>query len=47
LSVCIYNAPQQGLKPYLSQQRTGRIKDNAADFDEAFELFDLLGEEVK
>jgi hypothetical protein len=43
---------RKGLKPQLVLDQSlddhfGRIKDNAADFDEAFELFDLLSEEVK
>lgn len=43
---------RKGLKPQIVLDQSlddhfGRIKDNAADFDEAFELFDLLGEEVK
>jgi superfamily II DNA or RNA helicase len=43
---------RKGLKPQTVLDQSlddhfGRIKDNAADFDEAFELFDLLSEEVK
>ena len=42
---------RKGLKPQLVLDHSlddhfGRIKDNAADFDEAFELFDLLQPEV-
>ena len=38
---------RKGLKPQMVLDQSlddhfGRIKDNAADFDEAFELFDLL-----
>lgn len=43
---------RKGLKPQTVLEQSledhfGRIKDNAADFDEAFELFNLLSEEVK
>lgn len=43
---------RKGLKPQTVLEQSledhfGRIKDNAADFDEAFELFNLLGEEIK
>lgn len=43
---------RKGLKPQTVLDQSledhfGRIKDNAADFDEAFELFNLLGEEIK
>lgn len=43
---------RKGLKPQTVLDQSiddhfGRIKDNAADFDEAFELFDLLTEEAK
>ncbi|MBS1636046.1 MAG: DEAD/DEAH box helicase [Bacteroidetes bacterium] len=43
---------RKGLKPQTVLEESledhfGRIKDNAADFDEAFELFSLLSEEVK
>lgn len=43
---------RKGLKPQTVLDQSledhfGRIKDNAADFDEAFELYNLLGEEVK
>jgi len=43
---------RKGLKPQTVLEESqddhfARIKDNAADFDEAFELFNLLSEEVK
>lgn len=43
---------RKGLKPQTVLDQSledhfGRIKDNAADFDEAFELFNLLSEEIK
>jgi superfamily II DNA or RNA helicase len=46
------DALRKGLKPQVVVDQSledhfGRIKDNAADFDEAFELFNLLSEEMK
>jgi hypothetical protein len=43
---------RKGLKPQVVIDESiddhfGRIKDNAADFDEAFELYNLLNEEMK
>ncbi|MBK9286037.1 MAG: DEAD/DEAH box helicase family protein [Sphingobacteriaceae bacterium] len=45
-------ALRKGLKPQIVLEQSledhfARIKDNAADFDEAFELFNLLNEEMK
>jgi superfamily II DNA or RNA helicase len=45
-------AVRKGLKPQIVldeslEDHFARIKDNAADFDEAFELFKLLSEEMK
>ena len=45
-------ALRKGLKPQVVLDQSledhfARIKDNAADFDEAFELFNLLNEEMK
>ncbi len=45
-------ALRKGLKPQVVldqslEDHLGRIKDNAADYDEAFELFNLLTEEMK
>ncbi len=40
------NKPQLVLDESI-EDHFGRIKDNAADFDEAFELFNLLSEEMK